>query len=126
MVAQSYIGHFVVSLLVPHPRQESLWTQMVRPHLPHSHLVFSFLTNSLTPDLLMFSRFSIMLIPYLVRYLLSRLLSRLHGYVSHASEQCFIFCSLRTGQFRIVHLTRELDLPSSTFLQPRHRFFSRM
>ena len=64
-------------------------------------------TNSLIPNFLMFSRFSIMLIPYFVLYLLSRFFSLVQGYFSHLKQNLVFFI---VSQFLIIHLAQLTDL----------------
>ena len=97
---------------------------MVPPHSGQVHLNLSLSRKAAMPEFLIFSRFSIMLILYLVRYLLSRFFNLGQGNFSHLSEQKSIFLSFRILQCIIVHFLHESGLPSLISLQPRHLFFS--
>lgn len=103
--------------------QAPLWTQIIPPHFLHVHLDFSFLINSLIPLSAMHSKFSIMLIPYLPLYLLSRSFNLLQGYFSHFLEQNSHLFSFKISQFLIMHLLQDLIIAVS--LHPGQWFFSR-
>ena len=87
------------------------------------HFFFSFFRNFLMPFFLINSRLSIMLIPYLIRYLLSRFLNLLHGNFSQLSEQNFQLFFFRILQFLIMHFLQYCGFLFIS-LQPGHLFFS--
>lgn len=97
---------------------------MVPPHFEQLHRTSSFMENCAGPYFLIFSRFSIILILYLVRYLLSSLFNLSHGNVSHPKQNpAPSFCKL--AQFFMLHLVQLADLLISGPLQPGHLFLSR-
>ena len=75
------------------------------------------------PKFLIVTRFSIMLILYLVRYLLSKCFKLLQGKFPH-SKQNFALPFRKIAQFLILHRTRVTGLSVSVPLQPGHLFFS--
>ena len=92
--------------------------------MAHIHRIFSLMENCCGPYFLIFPRFSIMLILYLVRYLLSSRFNLSHGNFSHPKQNpASSFCKL--AQFLMLHLVQLADLLSSEPLQPGHFFFSR-
>lgn len=93
------------------------------PHDEHFHLSVSFLRNLWIPNLLMSLRFSIMLILYFVRYLLSKCLRLSQGNFSH-SKQNFVLFFLKNIHVFILQLIRVMGLLTSSFRQPGHLFFS--
>ena len=93
------------------------------PHFKQVHRTFSFLRNFLIPNVLIFARFSIILILYLVRYLLSNVLNLTQGSFSH-SWQNVILCFFNSSQFLILQLRQLNDLLSLLPLQPGQFFFS--
>ena len=109
-------------LFFPQLKQYPLWTQMVPPHSGQDHLIFSFLTNCRIPNSLIFLRFSIMLISYLVLYLLSKCSRLPQGNFSHW-KQYFDLPFWNTSQVLILHLVRVTGLWVSEPLQPVHLFF---
>ena len=105
--------------------QLPLCTHIVEPQFEHVHLIFSFLINFLIPNLFIFSRFSIMLMLYLVRYLLSMCFILSHGNSQHMKQyfRLFFFSVLQVLilQFKMVFGTGPFSL---IFLHPEHLFFS--
>lgn len=75
------------------------------------------------PCSFIFSRFSIMLMAYLIRYLLSKCLRLSQGTFSH-SKQNLPLSFWKNGQFFILHFMRVMGLFVSFTLQPGHLFFS--
>lgn len=108
---------------MPQLLQIPVCTQMVPPHSLHVHLVFSSCRNFLMPEVLIAIRFSVTLIWYFVRYLLSSCLRLRHGKSSH-SKQYFAFPSVNTLQVLILQARRVLGLQLSVALQPGHLFFA--
>jgi len=97
---------------------------MVPPHPEQVHLDLSFSRNGTIPESRMHLRFSIMLMRYFVRYLLSSCFSLLHGKSLH-SKQKEGGSSWNVAQFLILHFQRVTGLLSSGPLQPGHLFLSR-
>jgi len=75
------------------------------------------------PNFLMFSRFSIMLMPYLVLYRLSKLFNLAHGKLSQPKQYLALEFNI-FSQFLIRHATQDFDLRLSSPRQPGHGFFS--
>jgi hypothetical protein len=63
----------------PHLEQHPLCTQIVPSQFGHDHLIVSYFIKSLMPLSLILPRFSIMLIPYFVLYLLSKCFTAAQG-----------------------------------------------
>jgi len=100
-----------------------LWTHNILPHSGHAHLFFSFSTKRLIPKLLRALRFSIMLMPYLVLYRLSKCSSLAQGKLSQPKQ--YLILPLATiSQFLIGHAIQDFDLWRSSPLQPRHALWS--
>lgn len=108
---------------IPQLRQHPLWTQTVPPQSEQVHFALSHLKNSLIPESLMSSRFSIGLIRYLVRYRLSRCFRASHGKSPH-SKQYFAFPSRKASQVFILHLMRVTHFSEPSPRQPGHEFVS--
>lgn len=87
------------------------------------YFFFSVIKNVLKPNSLISSRFLILLILYLVRYLLSKCFRSSQGNFSH-SKQYFASLVWKIMQFFILHLTRVMGLFKSAPLQPGHLFLS--
>jgi len=100
----------------PQTRQDSLWTQIVAPHLGHDHFTFSLSTKARSPSPAIALRFSIMLIPYFVRYRLSRCLRRSQGKTAQSEH----ISPRIEPQFLILHSIRVLGFLRSSTLQPGH------
>jgi hypothetical protein len=77
----------------------------------------------LIPNTLMLSRLSIMLMPYLVLYRLSKWFSRSQGKLSQLKQYMAPLCAI-FKQFLIRHETQAFDLKLSSPLQPGHAFLS--
>ena len=107
---------------LPQWEQEPVWTQIIPPHSGQAHVIFSLPINFLIPIFLMDSRFSSMLILYLVRYLTSKCFKMLQGYFLHL-KQNLAFPFWNSSQVLILHTTRVTDLLASAPLQPGHLFF---
>lgn len=106
--------------LKPHAKQLSLCTLKPLPHILHLQTSSSLFRKVIRPCFLMYVRFSIMLIPYLVRYLLSRFSNLLHGYFSQ-SKQNPDSVSDKKLQLTIKQLLHTSGLFGSSFLkQPPH------
>jgi len=104
---------------VPQFKHVGLCTQISLPQEPHCQRVFWFLTNCLIPSSSICIIFSIMLMPYFARYLLSRFFNRVHGKDAHERSQYF---PLRFSQKRKLHFLRHLVLGVR---QPSHLLLSR-
>jgi len=96
---------------------------MVPPHSGQAHLTFSLARNFRIPILRIFSRFSIMLIAYLVRYRLSKCFICSQGNSSH-EKQNFALVFRKNSHFLILHRARVTDVSTRICLQPGHVFFS--
>ena len=108
------------SFFFPQLEQAPPCTQIVPPHSGQVHLVFSFAINSFKPNSLIYSRFSIMLILYLVRYLSSNCFNLLQGNFLHSKQNCALPFS-KVGQCLIC---LHLELVTSNIPQPGHLFLS--
>ncbi len=75
------------------------------------------------PNLFMFSRLSIILMPYLVLYRLSRWFSLSQGKLSQLKQYLTLPCTI-FSQFLIRHVTQAFDLALSSPRQPGHAFLS--
>ena len=94
---------------------------MVAPQPAQVHLDFSRSTRLAKPSAFMILKFSIMLMPYFVRYLLSKQLSRSHGKLAQSVQKLPPTLRLEP-QVLILHVTRVFGLPRSSPLQPGHLF----
>ncbi len=104
---------------VPQFKQLGRCIQISSLHALHCQRIFSFRTNCLIPTSSICLRFSIMLMPYFSRYLLSRFFSRKHGKEAQLLLQYF---PLRSSQKRKVHFLLHFVLGVR---QPSHLFLSR-
>ncbi len=73
------------------------------------------------PNLRMFSRLSIILMPYLVLYRLSKWFSVAQGKLSQLKQYLTLPCTI-FSQFLIRHVTQDFDLALSSPRQPGHAF----
>ncbi len=96
-----------------------LWTHNNLPHSGHAHLFFSFSMKRLMPRLLTALRFSIMLMPYLVLYRLSKWSSLVQGKLSHPKQYLILPLTI-FSQFLMWHAIQDFDLELSPPLQPGH------
>ena len=94
--------------------------------MEHTHRAFSLRTNCLIPTSRIWTRFSIMLMPYFVRYRLSNCFSLAQGKLPQRSEQYLLLPVARCSQFLILHLVRQSVFCPSALRQPGHVFLSRM
>jgi hypothetical protein len=102
--------------LRPQKRHSGSWTQIVPPHPGQVHLSFSLPIKRSIPSFPMFSRFSIMLIPYVFRYRASRCRSLPQGKLSQSRQ----YPSTSFSQFLIWQATRVFGLTLSSPLHPGH------
>ena len=100
-----------------------LWTHNNPPHSGHAHLFFSFSMKCLMPRLLRALRFSIILMPYLVLYRLSKWFSLAQGKLSHPKQYLILPLTI-FSQFLILHAIQDFDLELSPPLQPGQAFLS--
>jgi hypothetical protein len=96
---------------------------MICPHSGQVHLSFSLLMKCLMPNFLMISRFSIILMAYLVLYRLSKWFSLAQGKLSQWQQYLTSVLAV-FSQFLIWHAMQALDLWLSLPPQPRHPFLS--
>ncbi len=108
---------------LPHSVQYLLCTLIVPPHFGQVHLFPSLFKKFLIPWSLINTRFSISLILYPVRYLLSKCFRVSHGKSSH-SKQYFALPFRNVLQFLILHCRQLADLLETWSLQPGHLFLS--
>lgn len=88
--------------------------------------VFSFLTNCLMPRSSICVRFSIMLMPYFARYLVSRFFNRLQGKDKQEISQYFPLRSVQKRKMHfLLHLVFAVRQPSHLFLALTYPMHSR-
>ena len=104
--------------LWPQVRQTALWTQSVLPQPGQVHLDVSLATKLRSPSASIFLRLSIMLMPYFVRYRLSRRLKRSHGKLAQSVQK---FPPL-SGHNLILQAKRVLHFLRSSPRQPGQLF----
>jgi hypothetical protein len=104
--------------LQPHPGQWGRWTHRSSPHAGHVHFVRSASTKRRIPTFRMAVKLPIMLIPYRVRYRLSKFLSRRQGNAGQAKQNR----PVRFSHRRIRQSRSQKPRPER---QPSQAFFAR-